>query len=86
MKSGTHGSDISAVEVLNISPHGFWLLAGQSEYFLDYDHFPWFRNATVSQISNVEAYFGRVFRWPDIDVDLDIDRITKPENYPLVAK
>jgi len=86
MKSGTHGTDISDVEVLNISPHGFWLLAGQSEYFLDYDHFPWFRDATVSQISNVQADFGRIFRWPDLDVDLDVDRISKPDDYPLVAK
>jgi hypothetical protein len=86
MKSGTHGTDISDVEVLNISPHGFWLLAGQSEYFLDYDHFPWFRDATVSQISNVQADFGRIFRWSDLDVDLDVDRISKPDDYPLVAK
>jgi len=73
-------------EVVSISPHGFWLLVGETKYFLDYDHFPWFRNATVSQIAKVEINLGRIFRWPDLDVDLDLERIRDPERFPLVAR
>ncbi len=86
MKSGRHGTDTSEPEVVNISSHGFWLFVSGKEYFLDYDRFPWFRNATVAQISKVESAFGRIFRWPELDVDLDTERIEHPEKFPLAAK
>ncbi|MEO5801984.1 MAG: DUF2442 domain-containing protein, partial [Verrucomicrobiota bacterium] len=54
MKSENIGASTSQVEVLNVSPHGFWLLVKDREFFLAYDDFPWFRNATVSQLFHVE--------------------------------
>jgi hypothetical protein len=86
MKSVKVGSDTSIAEVLNVSPHGFWLLAQDKEYYLSFDHFPWFRKASVEQIFNVEFSHGHHFHWPDLDVDLDLDRIEHPENFPLVAR
>jgi len=86
MKSATLGNDISKAEVLNVSPHGFWLYAGGREYFLGFDSFPWFRKASVAQLFNVELSHGQHFYWPELDVDLDLDRIEHPENYPLVAR
>ena len=86
MKSTTTGKGISNVEVLNVSPHGFWLMAGGHEFFLGHDEFPWFRNATLNQLFNVELHHGDHLYWPELDVDLDLDRIQHPEKYPLVAK
>ena len=86
MKSENIGVATSAVEVLNVSPHGFWLLVKGRELFLAYDEFPWFRNATVGQLFNVELHHGEHLYWPELDVDLDLDRIAHPEKYPLVAK
>jgi hypothetical protein len=86
MKSVTVGSDISKVEVLNVSPHGFWLFAAGKEHFLGFDDFPWFRNAPVSQLFNVEFSHGHHLYWPELDVDLDLERIQHPEKYPLVSK
>jgi len=63
-----------------------WLAYGAEELFLDHDHFPWFRRATVDQIFNVTEESEGHFYWPDLDVDLDVDRINHPEKYPLVAK
>jgi Protein of unknown function (DUF2442) len=86
MKSENIGSGTSAAEILNVSPHGFWLMAGDREYFLSAENFPWFRGVTLKQLFNVELHHGDHFYWPEIDVDLDIERITHPERFPLVAK
>lgn len=41
-------------EVANISRHGFWLMTAAGERFLAFDEFPWFREAPVAHIVNVE--------------------------------
>jgi hypothetical protein len=86
MKSANIGNATSGVEVLNVSPHGFWLLVGGQEYFLAHQDFPWFRRATLDQLFNVELSHGEHLYWPDLDVDLDLDRIVHPDKYPLVAE
>ena len=86
MKSANVGSDTSAPEVLNVSPHGFWLLVAGREHFLAFDDFPWFRTATLQQLFRVELHHGEHLYWPELDVDLDLERITRPEKFPLVAK
>jgi len=85
MKSALVGKDISKAEILNVSPHGFWLFAVDKEYFLSFDDFPWFRKAAVEQLFNVEFSHGHHLHWPDLDVDLDLARIESPEKFPLVA-
>jgi hypothetical protein len=69
-----------------VSPHGFWLLAGGLEYFLAFSDFPWFRGATLQQIFHLELLHGDHLYWPELDVDLDLERIQHPEKFPLVAK
>ena len=86
MKSATVGNDISKAEVLNVSPHGFWLFAGGQEHFLSFDHFPWFRKASLEHLFHVEFSHGHHLYWPHLDVDLDVDRIAEPEKFPLVAR
>lgn len=86
MKSAKAGGDISKVEVLNVSPHGFWLFVAGREYFLGFDDFPWFRAASVGQLFNVEFSHGDHLYWPELDVDLDLDRIARPDDFPLVAR
>jgi len=85
-RSENIGGDTLAAEVANISRHGFWLMVRQQEYFLDFDLFPWFRQATVEQLCGVELLHEEHLYWPELDVDLDLDRILHPENYPLVAR
>ena len=85
-KSESMGGDTLGAEVLNISPHGFWLVVGGREYFLDFDLFPWFRRASVEDLCGVEVLRQDHLYWPRLDVDLDLDRIEHPENYPLVAR
>src|SRR2546423_3143885 len=44
------GTTTSAVEVTNISKHGFWVLLGDEELLLPFEHFPWFKKATIEQL------------------------------------
>jgi hypothetical protein len=86
MKSALIGSDTSKAEVLNFSPHGFWLFVAGKEYFLGFEDFPWFRKAAVEQLFSVEFSHGHHLHWPELDVDLDLDRIEQPEKFSLVAR
>ena len=58
------GDIISAAEVTNISRHGFWLLLDDEELFVPFEQFPWFRTATVEQITTVERPTPDHLYWP----------------------
>jgi hypothetical protein len=81
-----HGTATSAAEVTNISKHGFWLLLGDEELLLPFEHFPWFKSATVEQICNVERPSPNRLYWPSLDVDLAVESIRQPEAFPLISK
>ncbi len=85
MKSATLGPSTSQVEVTNVSPHGFWLFVGQQELFVSFKEFPWFRDASIRQISRVELPSAHHLYWPDLDIDLAVDSLTNPERYPLIS-
>ena len=86
MKSETLGKDTSVAEVTNISKHGIWLLLREKESFLSFEDFPWFKNATVSAIQNVQLLNSRHLYWPDLDVDLAVESIAHPEQFPLKSR
>ena len=83
MKLKNLGKNTSSVEVTQITPNGIWLLAKMTEYFLSYDEFPWFKHGTVAQIHHVRLLHGFHLRWPDLDVDLDLDSLKNIQKYPL---
>ena len=58
----------SPVEVTNVSPHGFWMFVGDRELFVPFKDFPWFRDATVREITNVELPSPHHLHWPDLDM------------------
>jgi hypothetical protein len=73
------------VEVVNLSHFGFWIYFNERELFLSFAKFPWFRHATIDQICNVILENIDHFHWPDLDIDLDLERIEHPERYPLIS-
>ena len=85
MKSETLGADTSEVEVTQISKHGIWLLLKEKEYFLSFEGFPWFKDASVSAIQNVNLLSVNHLYWPDLDIDLAVESIEHPERFPLIA-
>lgn len=79
------GSVTSAVEVTNISPHAFWLLLGDEELAVPFSEFPWFRGATVEQITAVQRPSPDHLYWPMLDVDLSVESLRHPAAFPLRA-
>ena len=83
MKSQPHGVPASEAEVTNVSRRGFWLWLGGRELFVDFGEFPWFAEAPVAKIMNVEWPSEDHLYWPDLDVDLSVRSIEHPEEFPL---
>ena len=86
MKSAAPGRSTSRIEVTNISPHGFWLFIDETELFVPFTDFPWFKEASIGEITRVELLSPHHLYWPDLDIDLAVDSIHHPERYPLVSK
>lgn len=80
------GAATLVAEVTHISKSGVWLLLEDEELLLTYDQFPWFRKATIDQITHVERPTENHLYWPELDVDLSIGSIRKPSAFPLFAK
>ena len=80
------GTVISAPEVTHVSKHGFWLLLADEEVLLPFELFPWFRRATIDQISHVERPTPEHLYWPELDIDLSLESIRQPDAFPLVSK
>jgi hypothetical protein len=75
-----------AVEVTNLSPHGFWILIEDQEFFLSYEDFPWFQDVPLKDIFYVEKLTPHHLYWPNLDIDLNLESIKHPEQFPLKAK
>ena len=86
MTSAAHGIGISPVEVTNISRHGFWVLLKDEELFLPFSGFPWFRDVSIGKILHVELPSSNHLYWPELDIDLAVDSIRHPEQFPLVSR
>ena len=84
MKLQALGKNTSKVEILNISPQGIWIYVSGKEYFLKYEDYPWFRDAKISAVYNIDLTSPNHLYWPDLDVDLEVESLGKPESYPLV--
>lgn len=81
------GTNISQVEVLGLSKHGFWLLLDEEdELFVPFSEFPWFRKASVEQLFQVDRPQPHHLYWPELDIDLHVDSIRHPEQFTLVSK
>ena len=86
MRSDALGKPTSAVEVTNISTHGFWLLLADRELFVPFARFPWFKYAPVGAVLKVELPSPRHLYWPDLDIDLAVESIEHPERFPLISQ
>ena len=86
MRSADLGQDTLSVEITNVSKHGFWLLLGGEELFVPFAMFPWFRDAPIGKLTEVELPSPHHLYWPALDVDLAVDSIRHPQQFPLVSR
>ena len=80
------GSVTLEVEVTHVSKHGLWLLLGDEELSVPFSEFPWFKQATIEQHSDVQRPTANHLYWPQLDVDLSVESIRNPGAFPLVSK
>lgn len=80
------GTSTSGIEVSMASNKGFWLLLGDEELFVPFAEFPWFKKATIEEVTRVERPSANHLYWPLIDVDLSVESIRDPGKFPLVSK
>ena len=86
MKFAAPGKSTSGPEVTNISEHGVWLLLDREELFLSFEHFPWFRRASIDEVLRVERLSAEHLHWPALDIDLSVESLRHPERFPLVSR
>lgn len=82
--AGTDTSQINA-QITSIEQGGFWLLIPDGEYFVSFEDYPDFRNATVAQIHRFQKSHDG-FHWPDLDIDIELDALKHPERFPRQFK
>jgi Protein of unknown function (DUF2442) len=80
------GSSTSVAEVTNVSRHGFWVLLDDEELLVPFDEFPWFKKATIEQLTKVEWPTPDHLYWPELDIDLSVESIRNPGKFPLRSK
>ena len=85
MKLLKNGKDI-LISIENITPFGIWLYIKGKEYLLNYQDYPYFKDQTIKANQNVQLLHEVHLYWPDLDVDLEIDNLENPEEYPLKSK
>ena len=85
-KSSARGKRTSRVDITNVTADGFWLLLESRELFLSFGDFPWFRDATIGQLTAVELPSPHHLHWPELDVDLAVESIEHPERFPLISR
>ena len=73
----------SVSEVTDITAKGFWLWVDDREYFVPFDDYPVFLDATVAQIYAVERLGPEQFYWPALDADIELAALETPAHYPL---
>jgi hypothetical protein len=86
MISRQPGNSISASEVTNIEPLGFWVLVDGREYFVPFADYPVFQAASIQQIFQMERLSPRQLHWPELDADIEIDALETPEHYTLIFR
>ena len=79
------GALTSLAEVTHVSKHGLWLLLRDEELFLSFADFPWFKDATIGELCNIEYPTDNHLYWPSLDVDLAVESIRTPSAFPLVS-
>ncbi len=65
----------SAAEVTHVYAHALWLMRGEEELMLPFEKFPWFKHATIDQLSQVEWLTPNHLYWPQFDVGLSVESI-----------
>ena len=76
----------SVAEVTHVFKHGFWVLLDTEELLVPFEQFPWFKKASIEQLSDVQWPTPNHLYWPQLDADLSVESIRDPAAFPLMSK
>lgn len=79
-------TNTTSANVLMINNQGVMISVAGEDFFLSYNRVPWFKDATIKSVLNVQLSGKNAIEWPELDVDLEIDSLRHPERYPLVMR
>lgn len=74
------------VEVTKVSAIGIRVSIGERELFASFGDFPWFEEASICELAAVERPSPNHLFWPELDIDLTVDSLERPQRYPLVSR
>ena len=81
------GTVTTVAEVTHVSKHGFRLLLDAEALLVPFEHFPWFRKATIEQLSDVQRDRGQspisfiaTFAGNAIVLNRDLTPLPQPES------
>jgi Protein of unknown function (DUF2442) len=80
------GTVTFVAEVTHVSKHGFWLFLDGEELLVPFEQFPWFKKATIEQLSDVQWSTPNHVYWPQLDADLSVESICDPSAFPLISR
>jgi len=80
------GTNISDCKITAINDLGLWILLDDREYFLPFLDYPGFKEASIDQIFKVQWIKPSQLRWEALDIDIEIEALSKPDSFPLIYK
>ena len=81
-----HGTVTLGAEVTNVSKHCFRLPLAEAKLPVPFADLPWFRQATIGQVSEVRHATQDHLYWPQLEADFSIESMRKPETFRLVSR
>jgi hypothetical protein len=85
MADNNFEQDPPDTQVTSIQRTGFWVIVDDNEFFVDFEDYPDFKKATVAQIRSFRRSKGGL-HWDELDVDIEVEALKHPEQYPLIFK
>lgn len=79
-----NGTNILDCSITNIEKFGFWMILFDKEYFISFNDYPKFKNATIEQIFDFELLSPKQICWKKLDIDIEVDALENPARFTLL--
>lgn len=71
-------------EVKMVSSEGLYLYVDGKGYFAAFKNFPYLADLSIPQLFNVKYCGDGDIRWEEADIDLNVEILARPEDFPRV--
>jgi len=86
MNISKSGTNISACMITSINDLGMWLLVFDKEYFIPFADYPGFKESSITEIYKFNFLPPSQLQWKELDINIELYALTKPEFFPLIYK